>query len=59
MEYTVIKQWSQKELIEDVNKHIALGWKPVGGVFMWDQHMQTYLQAMIKEDSAPETTTQS
>lgn len=32
MEYNIISATSPKELIEEVNKAIKEGWKPIGGI---------------------------
>lgn len=51
MEYTVVSNWTLSVLIENVNKLIAKGWIPCGGVaFGGDPEKTTkvYLQAMIR-----------
>ena len=55
MEYTVVStsrgnpEKALKELIDQVNKMMAQGWKPLGGVSfaMWGLMVNSYHQAMV------------
>jgi len=46
MQYTIVAGKTAAELIEHVNEHIKLGWKPLGGLMKSDYY---FYQAMIKE----------
>ena len=55
MEYTVVStsranpDKALNELIEEVNRMMAQGWKPLGGISfaMWGLMLNTYHQAMV------------
>ena len=47
MQYTILMASTLKALIETVNEHIELGWKPQGGVCVTADDY--YFQAMIEE----------
>ena len=48
-EYTVVKEHSLSELIEQVNRMIGLGWLPLGGFFTSvDSNEHHYYQAMTR-----------
>lgn len=50
MQYKVIVQLSAEDLVKAVNKAIADGWKPQGGVCLSVSERNIgYAQAMIKE----------
>jgi hypothetical protein len=48
MEYVILEEDSIKKLIESVNQHIQMGWRPQGGVSSWVGADIVYLQAMTK-----------
>ena len=51
MTYTILKSDFVNTLAEEVNEHIANGWKPQGGVSAYSHGMSTYYcQALILED---------
>lgn len=45
--YEIADGSSRMELIRNVNKGIALGWQPVGGIF-WDGRHKSYCQSMVR-----------
>lgn len=49
-EYTVVFNMTLSSLCDFVNKHIAEGWKPQGGVTSWigENGYRTYYQAMVR-----------
>ena len=47
MQYTILVTRDLQELIEKVNEHIKVGWKPQGGVCITADDY--YYQAMIEE----------
>lgn len=57
LEYTVIQQTGESNLINEVNEHIKAGWRPQGGVSMvlWTDpegeypHEYLYAQAMLRD----------
>lgn len=61
MEYKIIVKLQMSEgtvegtiklLVEEVNKYIAQGWKPIGGVaYAQESHLRWVMQAMIKEET--------
>ena len=51
MNYTVLRDGEMKGLIKKVNKHIKLGWLPLGGVSVCPGYGHAHFhQAMTKED---------
>ena len=46
--YIVAEHWDMKAFIKTVNKHIEVGYLPIGGVILTG-HGEWY-QAMLKED---------
>jgi len=50
MQYTILQSTKLEELVENVNRHIAEGWLPLGGVSTSNALMATVLfcQAMNK-----------
>lgn len=46
MEYAILREGSLEQLVVTVNKAIATGWKPLGGVAI---HGYLYVQAMTFE----------
>jgi len=60
MKYTVVStsrgnpDKALKELIEEVNRMMAQGWKPVGGVAftLWGLMLNTYHQAMVYQPTS-------
>lgn len=54
MEYNVIAFTDLTRFVEEVNKHIDEGWKPLGGIGFAQSHLgsHSYAQAMIREDAA-------
>ncbi len=48
MEYTIITDSGEHELSVEVNKYIAMGWKPVGGIAC-NSETQLLYQAMVKD----------
>jgi hypothetical protein len=49
LEYTVLKEHSLSELIDQVNRMIGLGWLPLGGFFTSaDSDEHHYYQAMTR-----------
>jgi hypothetical protein len=52
MEYQIIKTDTLQGLVNQVNIHIADGWKPIGGVTFYpvyaDNSGKEWLQAMVR-----------
>lgn len=52
MDYTIVTHSQQKELVAEVKKLIAEGWRPLGGV---TSNSFFYNQAMVKPDPVEDT----
>ena len=52
MEYKVLTAYNSRKISEAVNKHLALGWVPQGGV---SQHgsPSRFAQAMVRKSKGP------
>jgi hypothetical protein len=52
MEYQIVKCSELQDLVTVVNKHIADGWRPIGGVTFYpvysDNSGKAWVQAMIR-----------
>lgn len=50
MEYQILEADSTYDLEKDVNKYIAMGWKPIGGVSVIRGLTEdNFIQAMIRD----------
>jgi hypothetical protein len=58
MRYRVIEAKDIEGIEQDVNEHIADGWRPLGGVCVVNSQANTYAwwfyQAMVRNDEAQE-----
>ena len=55
MKYVLVSSLYEDEFIDDVNKHLADGWKLQGGVSVVraSEDYYRYSQAMTKDDPVP------
>jgi len=50
MEYQILQADSTYDLEKDVNKYIAMGWKPIGGIAVIKGFSaDTFLQVIIRD----------
>ena len=46
--YTILNGKSDTELMEQVNRHIREGWRPIGGISIVPGNPSLFFQAMIR-----------